>query len=120
MVVDDNVDAAQTAAMLIEAHGHTVSVAYSAASALAHISTATPDVMVIDIGLPDMDGYAVCRHLRTQPQTSKSVLIALTGYGQEQDRELARTAGFDFHLIKPADHTQLLTVLGKVATKAVP
>jgi CheY-like chemotaxis protein len=65
-----------------------------------------------------MDGYALCRHLRSQPQTSKSVLIALTGYGQEQDREQARTAGFDYHLIKPADHAQLLALLSKVATKA--
>jgi signal transduction histidine kinase/CheY-like chemotaxis protein len=118
MVVDDNVDAAQTAAMLLEAHGHTVSVAFSAASALAHIASVTPDVMVIDIGLPDMDGYALCRHLRLQPQTSKSVLIALTGYGQEQDREQARIAGFDYHLVKPADHAELLALLSKVATKA--
>ena len=118
MVVDDNVDAAQTAAMLLEAHGHTVSVAFSAASALEHVARATPDVMVIDIGLPDMDGYALCRRLRSRPQTSKAVLIALTGYGQEQDREQARTAGFDYHLIKPADHSQLLMLLTKVAGTA--
>jgi CheY-like chemotaxis protein len=118
MVVDDNVDAAQTAAMLLEAHGHTVSVAFSAASALLHLAKMTPDVMVIDIGLPDMDGYALCRQLRSRPQTSKVVLIALTGYGQEQDREQARSAGFDHHLIKPADHSQLLMLLGRVAGTA--
>ena len=115
VVVDDNRDAALMLAMLLEAVGHQVTVEYAAKAALAHSAAARPDVYLLDIGLPEMDGNALARRLHAQPETAGAVLIAVTGYGQEHDREATRVAGFDHHLVKPLDTAYLLALLARVA-----
>lgn len=114
MVVDDNVDAAHSLALLFEAWGHTVSVAHDGHGALAQARIEAPEIMFLDIGLPDMDGYALARQLRAMPQTADSIIIALTGYGQKEDRQRSRDAGFDHHLVKPTSPTQLAELLAEL------
>ncbi|UVW27631.1 ATP-binding protein [Massilia sp. H6] len=113
LVVDDNADAAQMLATLLEAHGHAVSVAYDGSSGYACALRERPDVMLLDIGLPDMDGHELARRLRASSVTAGATLVALTGYGQSEDRERAREAGFDRHLVKPADLSALLAILAQ-------
>jgi signal transduction histidine kinase/ActR/RegA family two-component response regulator len=115
MVVDDNVDAAQMLAALLEVQGHVVSVEYGGKGALEHARRECPDVLLLDIGLPDMDGYELARRLRSQPESAGATLVALTGYGQSQDRKEAEQAGFDHYLVKPADMDQVNKVLAEAA-----
>jgi PAS domain S-box-containing protein len=115
MVVDDNVDAAQMLAALLEVQGHAVCVEYDGKGALAHAQRDCPDVLLLDIGLPDMDGYELARRLRSQPESAGATLVALTGYGQSQDRKEAEQAGFDHYLVKPADLDQVNEVLAEAA-----
>jgi CheY-like chemotaxis protein len=115
MIVDDNIDAANSLAMLLEAAGHQVAVAYAAQTALERAAVDTPRVFLLDIGLPDMDGYELARRLRAHPETMHAVLIALTGYGQDQDRDRSKAAGFDYHLVKPADPEQLESLLAEIS-----
>jgi signal transduction histidine kinase/ActR/RegA family two-component response regulator len=115
MVVDDNVDAAQMLAALLEVQGHAVSVEYDARGALERARRERPDVLLLDIGLPDMDGYELARCLRAQPESAHATLVALTGYGQSQDRKEAEEAGFDHYLVKPADMDQVNAVLAEAA-----
>jgi CheY-like chemotaxis protein len=115
MVVDDNVDAAQMLAALLEVQGHAVSVEYDARGALERARRERPDVLLLDIGLPDMDGYELARCLRGQPESAGATLVALTGYGQSQDRKEAEQAGFDHYLVKPADMDQVNDVLAEAA-----
>ena len=117
MVVDDNVDAAKTLAMFLGLDGHTVTVAYTAEDALAHLRAATlppPQTFLLDIGLPGMDGYDLARLLRALPGAATGTLVALTGYGQPQDRERSLAAGFNHHLEKPVDPETLLALLNRV------
>jgi CheY-like chemotaxis protein len=114
MVVDDNADAAQSLAMLLEAEGHNVCVEYTAQSALERARVEAPRALLLDIGLPGMDGYELARRLRALPQTAGALLIALTGYGQDQDRERSKAAGFDHHLVKPADTKKLSALLAEL------
>jgi PAS domain S-box-containing protein len=118
MLVDDNVDAANTLAMLLELQGYAVSVEYRAHDALARAAREAPRVCLLDIGLPDMDGYELARRLRAQPSTADAILIALTGYGQAQDRERSELAGFDHHLVKPVEIGQLTALLARVSAPA--
>lgn len=111
VIVDDNADAAQTLSLLLEVAGHHVITEHSAKGALKVIRAELPDACVLDIGLPDMDGNELARQLRAQPETDKTLLIALTGYGQLHDREEAIVAGFDHHMTKPVDVQKLLSVL---------
>ena len=111
MVVDDNQDAAQMLAMLLEVQGHAVSVEYDGRGALQRARRELPQVMLLDIGLPDTDGYALARQLRAIPELQGATLVALTGYGQNEDRRLAEEAGFDHHLVKPADLAQVGEIL---------
>jgi signal transduction histidine kinase/ActR/RegA family two-component response regulator len=113
MVVDDNTDAAQMLATLLEAHGHAVSVEYDARGAIERGRRERPQVMLLDIGLPGMDGYELARHLRAMPETAGAVLVALTGYGQAQDRREAALAGFDHYLVKPADIGRVMEILAE-------
>jgi signal transduction histidine kinase/CheY-like chemotaxis protein len=113
LVVDDNADAAQMLAALLEVQGHAVSVEYDGRGALARARTEHPDVLLLDIGLPDMDGYELARRLRAQPENADATLVALSGYGQSQDREEARHAGFDHYLVKPADLNEVNEVLAQ-------
>ncbi|MDN4054085.1 PAS domain-containing protein [Massilia sp. YIM B02763] len=117
MVVDDNVDAAQMLAALLEVQGHAVSVEYDGGGALARAREERPDVLLLDIGLPDIDGYELARRLRAQPENAGATLVALTGYGQRQDREEARQAGFDHYLVKPADLNEVNEVLAEAEAR---
>jgi signal transduction histidine kinase len=114
MVVDDNVDAANMMEMLLDAAGYQVSVHYTAASAIAQAATVVPQVCLLDIGLPDMEGTELAQRLRAMPETSSAVLIAATGYGQESDRSKTASAGFDHHFVKPVNAAQLLTLLSQL------
>ncbi len=114
LVVEDNPDARSTLQLLLELEGHRVRTAESGEEAMAR---ATPplDVALIDIGLPDIDGYDVARRIRATAHGKSAYLVALTGYGQAEDRRLAEEAGFDTHLVKPIDPealVKLLTVRG--------
>jgi CheY-like chemotaxis protein len=111
LIVDDNEDAANVLAMLLEATGHTVSVENESKRALERARIEVPDVCLLDIGLPDMDGYELARRLKAQPETMNCRLIAITGYGQESDRQNTAEAGFDHHLVKPIDAYQLTELL---------
>jgi PAS domain S-box-containing protein len=101
LVVDDNRDAADTCAMLLEASGHHVQTAYTGRQALELARTFHPHALLLDIGLPDIDGYKLAQQIRAAPWGHSAVLIAVTGWGQEQDRLRAVEAGFDQHLVKP-------------------
>lgn len=111
LVVDDNVDAAQSMSMLLEMSGHEVTCAYDGAGALKTAFDFRPDVVVLDIGLPGMDGFEVARQMRADPRTAGCTLIALTGYGRSEDRERSAMSGFDHHLVKPVDPNALEALL---------
>ena len=112
LVVDDNVDAAETLTVLLRKTGHEVEVARDGPAALEAVRAFQPTTVLLDIGLPGMDGYEVARRMRAQPETRRIFLVALTGYGQEEDRIRCEHAGFDLHLTKPigADALQDLFV----------
>jgi CheY-like chemotaxis protein len=101
VVVDDNDDAASSMAMLLRLMGHEVSVEHDGESALRRIEDERPDIILLDIGLPGMSGYAVAERLRKTPAGRAAKLYALTGYGQDEDRRRSAEAGFDGHLVKP-------------------
>ncbi|MGE5640021.1 MAG: response regulator [Clostridia bacterium] len=103
LVVDDNADAAESIAVLLRLEGHEVKTVCDGPEALACSQVFAPAAVVLDIGLPGMDGYELARRLRDLPETREALFIALTGYGQKEDRKLAADAGFDHHFIKPAD-----------------
>jgi PAS domain S-box-containing protein len=115
LIVDDNRDAAQSLAMLLTVQGHTTQVAYSGKEALERAVDFRPDVGLLDIGLPEMSGYELAHAMRARQQQPGLRLIALTGYGQPEDRERALSAGFDYHLIKPVDFASLERTLTALA-----
>jgi CheY-like chemotaxis protein len=117
MLVDDNVDAVTMLAALLAAAGHRVESFSDPRSALAAAPAAAPDVFILDIGMPGMDGYELARRLRALPACRNALYIALTGYGQEGDRELSRQAGFEHHFVKPVDAGQLLDALRQRAAR---
>jgi PAS domain S-box-containing protein len=111
LVVDDNVDAAETLGLLLAAYGHEVVIEHDSLRALDRARNVAPDVCLLDIGLPEIDGRELARRLRAQPETADAVLVAVTGYGQQQDREQAFAAGFQHHLVKPVDAETLVRLL---------
>ncbi|MCU0634290.1 MAG: response regulator [Gemmatimonadaceae bacterium] len=111
LVVDDNVDGATSLALLLELGGHDVSVAFNGTDALERIPVLKPHVLLLDIGLPGLSGFDICRQVRAMPEGAGMVIVALTGWGQEQDRARSREAGFDAHLVKPVGHEDLLRTL---------
>lgn len=113
LIVDDLVAAADSLRILFEMKNYDVRAAYESIEALAIVDDFSPDVVCLDIGLPDMDGYAVARQLRTNPRYSSMLLIALTGYGRADDRAQALAAGFDAHLIKPVDIDMLCKLISE-------
>jgi CheY-like chemotaxis protein len=115
LVVDDNADAAESLAALLRSQGHVATIRHHAQSALEEAPRLRPDAMILDIGLPDMDGYELCRRLHGMPETRDATYIALTGYGQAHDRVLAKAAGFRHYFVKPVDMTALQHVLAEVA-----
>ena len=111
LIVDDNHDAAETLAMLLTELGGTIDVAHNGPDALRLLETFEPDAMLLDIGMPGMDGYEVSRHVRASSSHKDVLLIALTGWGQLDDRERSKRAGFDHHLVKPPDIDRLRSIL---------
>jgi CheY-like chemotaxis protein len=101
LVVDDNKDAAESMSMLLEMWGHEVAFAYDGPSALQTAQQWRPEAVFLDIGLPGMDGYEVAQRLRELPQARDAILVAITGYGQDDDLVRSRRAGIDHHLVKP-------------------
>ena len=116
LVVDDSIDSAQSLAMLLTASGHEVRVAYDGHGALAQLEDRVPDLVLMDIGLPGIDGFEVAERIRQQPAFRNIVLVALTGYGHDEDRRRSAAAGFNHHLVKPADFQQLDKILASVAS----
>jgi CheY-like chemotaxis protein len=114
LLVDDNVDAAAMLGMLLEAAGHRVTVEHAASAALARVAHTRYDACLLDIGLPEMDGNALAARLRQLPNSATAVLIAITGYGQDADRQRTLAAGFDQHLVKPVDTDRLMQLLAQV------
>jgi CheY-like chemotaxis protein len=113
LVVEDSPDARQSLRMLLELAGHEVETSEDGPSGLAKLGAFRPDVALIDVGLPGMDGYAVARELRRRPETRAIRLVAVTGYGQAEDRRRALAAGFDQHVTKPVDAGMLDELLGR-------
>jgi signal transduction histidine kinase len=113
LVVDDNVDSADSLATLLELYGHKVHTVYSGTAALEVALSFQPSIILLDIGLPGMDGYEVARRLRENTRFAKVTLVALTGYGQEDDRRRTQQAGFDLHLVKPVAPEQLNHLLAR-------
>jgi signal transduction histidine kinase/CheY-like chemotaxis protein len=111
LVVDDNVDAAVTLARLVELRGHHVEIAHDGATALERVRTYVPDVILLDIEMPEMNGYEVARAVRSDERLRAVRLIAITGYGKGSDRERATQAGFDAHMIKPVEPDALYAAL---------
>jgi len=111
LVVDDNADAAASMAHLLRMVGHDVEIEHDGRAALGHIARSKPDVLLLDIGLPGMSGYEVAKHARARPEGQGLRIYALTGYGQEQDRQRAMESGFDGHLVKPVAPAELLALI---------
>jgi signal transduction histidine kinase/CheY-like chemotaxis protein len=117
LVVDDNTDSAVSLAMLLRIEGNETFTAHDGVEAVAEAEKHRPDVILLDIGLPKMSGHEVCRHVRRQPWGQSIVLVALTGWGQEEDRRKSREAGFDGHLVKPVDFEKLSDLLSSLAVE---
>jgi CheY-like chemotaxis protein len=107
LIIDDNIDAAELLGETLRTLGHTTHIAFDGPSAIQAAPAFRPQVALIDLGLPVMDGFDVARALRSLPETANIPLIAVTGYGQESDRRRTREAGFEEHLVKPIDVEQL-------------
>lgn len=120
LVVDDNIDGAESLAVLLRMSGHEVITVACGADALTCSTDFRPQIVILDIGLPDMDGYEVAQRLRQSPETRYAKLIAVTGYGQEEDRRSSRQAGFDYHFLKPVDFHAINEILMTVSSGTVP
>ncbi|MEO8163988.1 MAG: PAS domain S-box protein [Betaproteobacteria bacterium] len=114
LVVDDNEDAAESLAMLLRMEGHDVEVAYDGANAIDIARDHRPELIFLDIGLPGLDGYKVARRMRAMPELNGTVIAALTGWGQPEDRRRSAEAGFDHHLVKPPESSALAAILAKL------
>jgi len=117
LIVDDNRDSADSLSMLLEITGNKTFLAHDGVEALDAAEKYRPDVMLVDIGLPRLDGHEVCRRIREQPWGKDTVMIALTGWGQEDDRRKSQEAGFNGHLVKPVDYDQLLELLSELTNQ---
>jgi CheY-like chemotaxis protein len=117
LVVDDNVDAAESLELLLKFWKHEVRSAHDARDALAIAAEFQPDIALLDIGLPGMNGYDLARRLRGMPALARMTIVALTGYGGEEDRRRSREAGFDQHLVKPATPATLRRLFAQSAAK---
>jgi CheY-like chemotaxis protein len=113
LVVDDNEDSAESLSMLLRLEGHSLSTAHDGPEAMEIAERLRPELVLLDIGLPRMNGLEVCRHIREQPWGKTMIVVALTGWGQEEDRIKSKEAGFDHHLVKPV---QLAELSGLIAS----
>jgi two-component system CheB/CheR fusion protein len=111
VIIEDNSDSAESLRLLLEMFGHEVAVAHTGTAGVQAALQCQPQVVLCDIGLPDLNGWEVARALRRHPTTAAARLIALTAYGSEEDRRRSQAAGFDAHVTKPADPLHLLKLL---------
>jgi CheY-like chemotaxis protein len=118
LVADDNVDSAKSLTLLLSAMGHGVQTAYDGLGAVELAEGFRPDVILLDIGMPNMNGYEAARQIRRRPWGGGAVLVALTGWGQEEDKRQAAEAGFDHHFTKPVDLAALERLLASRAGEA--
>lgn len=118
LVVDDNVDAAESLELLLEAAGPEVRMSHDGPTALKVAVEFRPNIALLDLGLPEMDGYEVAKRLRQLPGLSGVLLVAMTGHGKETDKLLSHDAGFNHHLVKPADFSKVKEILATVSEKA--
>jgi two-component system CheB/CheR fusion protein len=118
LIVEDNPDAAESLALLLELLGHRVGVARDGATAIDLARRSPPEIMLVDIGLPGMDGYEVARRVRDDPALKSVVIVALTGYGRDEDRRRALEAGFDHHLAKPVDVAKLQDLIAELLKRS--
>ena len=114
LVVDDNRDVADSTASIMRMNGCDVHVAYDGKAALEFVQRLRPDAVLLDIGLPAIDGYLVAEHIRAQPENGRTMIVAVSGYGQEQDRLRSKSVGFDYHVVKPIDPTMLAGLVGSL------
>ena len=119
LVVDDNQDAADSLATLLGVMGYEVRTAYDGPEAIEAADEFSPEVALLDIGLPQLSGYDIARHVRSR-RGNDVLLVAITGWGQEEDRRKAREAGFDHHFTKPADFDVLLDLIGQELRRRAP
>jgi CheY-like chemotaxis protein len=113
LVVDDNADAAESLGMMLELMGGVVRTAHDGQAAVEAARDFRPDVVFLDIGLPKLSGYEACRRIRAEPWAAGTLIVALTGWGQEADRRRSREAGFDHHSVKPVDPADLSRLLAE-------
>ena len=114
LIVDDNQDGAFSLAMMLKLMGNDAQTAHDGLEAVAMSEAFKPNVILMDIGMPKLNGYDACRRIREQPWADGIVIIALTGWGQEEDRQKSKDAGFDVHLVKPVDHATLMELLANL------
>jgi CheY-like chemotaxis protein len=114
LIVDDNEDGAESLALLLQLGGHETLKARDGIEAIEAAEQFRPDAVLLDIGLPRLNGYEVCRRIRQEPWGKDLVLVALTGWGQEEDRQRSREAGFNTHMVKPVDHDVLMKLLASL------
>jgi signal transduction histidine kinase/DNA-binding response OmpR family regulator len=114
LVVDDNRDVADSTASVMRLNGCDVHVAYDGKAALESVQRLRPDAVLLDIGLPTIDGYLVAEHIRAHPENERTMIVAVSGYGQEQDRVRSKSVGFDYHVVKPIDPTVLAGLVGSL------
>ncbi len=119
LVVEDNRDSAESLAMLLTLAGNETHTAYDGLEAVEAAATFRPDVILLDIGLPRMNGYEACRLIREQPWGKNMVLVALTGWGQEEDRQKSKDSGFDGHIVKPVEQAAVMKLLAELERTAV-
>lgn len=112
LVVDDNEDSAESLSTLLAMRGHTTTTAHDGPEAIEEAERFRPELVLLDIGLPRMNGLEVCRRIREQAWGKTMIIVALTGWGQEEDRAKSKEAGFDHHLVKPVQIRELTTLMG--------
>jgi CheY-like chemotaxis protein len=118
LIVDDNRDSADSMAMWLKLTGNQTHTAYDGLEAVEAAATFRPDAVLLDIGLPKLNGYEVARKIRQQPWGKTMVLVALTGWGQQEDRRQSSEAGFNGHLVKPVDFDDLMKLLAEIVVSA--
>ncbi len=114
LIVDDNRDAAMSLAMLMELTSNETHTVFDGLEAVQAAASFRPDVVLLDIGMPKLNGYEAARRIREQPWGKGMTLVALTGWGHEEDRQKSKAAGFDAHLVKPVDHVALTRLLAEL------
>ena len=117
LVVDDNPDSAESLALLLEISGNQTHIAHDGLEALEMAEKVLPNLILLDIGLPKLNGFEVCQRIRQQPWGKNIVVVALSGWGQDQDRQKSKESGFDRHLVKPVDEKTLLDLLASIPSK---